>query len=61
MPKITVALDAMGGDYGMEVIVPAAFNVLKKHPHLQLILVGDQEKLREFFTAHHLSEFSLHQ
>lgn len=36
----TLALDAMGGDYGPSVTVPAGLQVLKKHPGLQLIFVG---------------------
>jgi glycerol-3-phosphate acyltransferase PlsX len=43
--SLTVALDAMGGDHGPSVIVPAAFRVLAEHPELRLILVGNQEVL----------------
>ncbi|MBL1261690.1 MAG: phosphate acyltransferase PlsX [Thiotrichaceae bacterium] len=42
---LTVALDAMGGDHGPVVTVPAALNALKKHRDLKLILVGDQAQL----------------
>ncbi len=41
----TIALDAMGGDFGPEVVVPAALNALNKNEDLKLILVGDQEKI----------------
>jgi len=41
----TIALDAMGGDHGPVVIIPAALNALKKHSDLKLILVGDQAQL----------------
>ncbi|PZN80958.1 MAG: phosphate acyltransferase PlsX [Candidatus Methylumidiphilus alinenensis] len=37
----TIALDAMGGDYGPEVVVPAALVSLDRNPNLNLILVGD--------------------
>lgn len=37
----------MGGDYGPEVTIPAALQALKKHAQLKLILVGDQEMLRD--------------
>jgi len=40
--SITIAVDAMGGDHGVSVIVPAAVSALGRHPHLQLVLVGDQ-------------------
>lgn len=40
--KATVAIDAMGGDFGPEVVVPAAAKVIKKHANLRIILVGDE-------------------
>lgn len=43
---ITIALDAMGGDHGPPVVVPAALQALARHPELQLILVGDESTLR---------------
>lgn len=42
---ITIALDAMGGDHGPSVTVPAALAMLAKHPELRLILVGRAEVL----------------
>ncbi len=42
---LTIALDAMGGDHGPLVIIPAALNALKKNSDLKLILVGDQASL----------------
>jgi glycerol-3-phosphate acyltransferase PlsX len=42
-----IALDAMSGDYGPSVIVPAALQVLTKQPNLQLILVGDEVALTQ--------------
>jgi len=44
--KITIALDAMGGDHGPSVVVPAALEYLRAHPHHALILVGREEALR---------------
>ena len=43
---LTIALDAMGGDHGPVVIVPAALDSAKKYPNLHLILVGDEVLLR---------------
>jgi glycerol-3-phosphate acyltransferase PlsX len=43
---ITIAIDAMGGDIGPPVTVPAALDVLAKYPYLRLILVGDEDVLR---------------
>jgi len=44
--KLTIALDAMGGDHGPEVTVPAAIDSVSRYPNLHLILVGDEAKLR---------------
>ena len=44
---LTIALDAMGGDYGPSEIIPAALFSLKKYRQLNLILVGKEEILRE--------------
>lgn len=41
----SVALDAMGGDHGPSVVVPAAFRVLGEQPELSLILAGDRAML----------------
>ena len=43
--NFTIALDAMGGDHGPSVIVPAALQVLAETPQLNIILVGDEETL----------------
>ncbi len=67
MSAVTIALDAMGGDHGPKVVVPAALHALNTHPHLKLILVGDQQLLRnhlqrlnvvenEKLVIHHASE-----
>lgn len=42
---IVIALDAMGGDFGPDVTVSAAVHILKRHPDLKLILVGDKAQL----------------
>lgn len=41
-----IALDAMGGDFGPEVVLPAAAHVAKKNSDIHIILVGDESKLR---------------
>lgn len=38
----TIAVDAMGGDYGPEVTIPAALIALEQYEQLTLILVGDE-------------------
>jgi len=44
--RLTIALDAMGGDHGYQVVVPAALDSLRANPSLRLILVGDEPVLR---------------
>ncbi|MDH3980815.1 MAG: phosphate acyltransferase PlsX [Gammaproteobacteria bacterium] len=38
---VTIVLDAMGGDVGCEVVVPAAVHALKSYSEVNIILVGD--------------------
>ena len=49
---MTIAIDAMGGDFGPKVTVPAAIRILKKYPNLQLILVGKQDLLQNRLERH---------
>lgn len=51
MANVRIALDAMGGDHGPRVVVPAAVEVLSTHPNLQLILVGKRESLEPELRA----------
>ncbi|RDI46009.1 phosphate acyltransferase PlsX [Aquicella lusitana] len=46
MTRIIIAIDAMGGDHGPPVTVPASLEALAKYPDLHLILVGDQAVLQ---------------
>lgn len=45
MKNITIAIDAMGGDHGLSVVVPACIRAVKKNPNLNLLLVGAQEQV----------------
>ena len=45
--SVTISVDAMGGDHGPSVVVPAALLALKKHSKLKLILVGDESELKD--------------
>lgn len=46
-----IALDAMGGDHGPEVVVPAALQFLAKAPDTELVLVGREEPLKALLGA----------
>lgn len=49
---ITVAVDAMGGDVGLKVTVPASIQFLQDHPDTRLILVGDQAAIEAELSRH---------
>lgn len=64
---LTISIDAMGGDFGVEVTVPASLECLKSNPDLNLILVGDSAILeqnlgenlsvyQDRLTIHHASQ-----
>ena len=52
MASITIAVDAMGGDYGPSVTVPAALAVLDKYPDLSLLLAGDGHTIHSYLKTH---------
>lgn len=49
---ITVAIDAMGGDHGPHVTVPAALEVLKQESELNIILVGLTDAIEAELRSH---------
>jgi len=51
LKNITLAIDAMGGDYGPSVVVPAALTALRDHPALSLVLVGDKLRIEGALSA----------
>ena len=40
-----IALDAMGGDHGLSVVVPAALKALQEYNDIALVLVGDETQI----------------
>jgi len=44
--SLTISIDAMGGDHGIKVTIPASLDCLKNNPDLTLILVGDEAVLK---------------
>ncbi len=55
MNAITIAVDAMGGDHGLTVVIPAAVRAVRNNPGLNLILVGDQSQIITHLKKHHVS------
>jgi len=52
LEKITLAIDAMGGDHGLSVIIPASMRALKKHPRLELMLFGNEPLLKQALNVY---------
>lgn len=50
---ITLAVDAMGGDFGPRVTVPATLNILKNSPQLSVIFVGQQSQIQPYLKNIH--------
>ncbi len=53
---VTIALDAMGGDHGADVVLPAALARVRADASLRLILVGDASLLQDRLAALNLPE-----
>jgi phosphate acyltransferase len=49
---VTIALDAMGGDYGPSVVIPAAALSLIRHPDTKYIFFGRESEIREQMSEH---------
>lgn len=52
MAPVTTALDAMGGDHGPDVVIPAAAIALVRHPDMQFLLVGDTARIEPVLADH---------
>ncbi|HXK57576.1 MAG TPA: phosphate acyltransferase, partial [Gammaproteobacteria bacterium] len=48
---MTIALDALGGDHGAGVVVPAAVRFLKGNPDVEIILVGRRDAISEYLPT----------
>jgi glycerol-3-phosphate acyltransferase PlsX len=49
---ITLAIDAMGGDHGLSVVIPASINALKKQANLKLLLVGNETLIKKALSSY---------
>ncbi len=50
--KTIIAVDAMGGDHGPQVTVPACIDFLATNPGAELMLVGLEESVRRELARH---------
>lgn len=53
---LTISIDAMGGDHGPEVVIPAAISALEKHPDVNLVLVGDTDAIQAQLEKHRVAD-----
>lgn len=56
MRNVTIAVDAMGGDFGPPVVVPASLEALANYKMLSLILVGDRDILQKEISKYPVSD-----
>jgi phosphate acyltransferase len=49
--KFILALDAMGGDKGPEVVIPGAALALERHPDIEFLLFGDEAQIKPLLAA----------
>ncbi len=47
---IKLAIDAMGGDFAPEITVKGAMDAIQEYPDLELVLYGDEEKIKPLLT-----------
>jgi glycerol-3-phosphate acyltransferase PlsX len=51
-PAICVAIDAMGGDHGLVVTIPAAVEFLERNPGASVLLVGQAPRIEAALAQH---------
>lgn len=56
MQRLTIALDAMGGDSGPPVVIPALQRSLQQYPEVDFHLVGEQALLTPLLMQYNLYE-----
>lgn len=49
---INIAIDAMGGDHGLSVTVPASIDALDKFSDIHIVLVGKQDEIEQQLSAY---------
>ncbi len=58
MNNVTLAIDAMGGDYGLSVVIPACAKALKRDSRLKLLLVGDETSVAKAMSKYGIGSHS---
>ena len=50
--KLTIALDAMGGDHGPETVIPGAALAAERYPGFTFLFYGDEARIAPLLDAH---------
>lgn len=50
--KVTISLDAMGGDQGPDMVIPGAEVALVRHPEIRFLIFGDEAKVGPLLEKH---------
>ena len=53
-----IAIDAMGGDFGPRIVIPACIDALQRHPDLSLTIVGQQDEISSFLSDDHRRQYA---
>ena len=48
---VTIAVDAMGGDTGAQICVPASLQLVRRRPGVRIILVGQREVIEPIVAS----------
>lgn len=51
---IKLAIDAMGGDFGLDTTIKGSIDAVKEYSDLELVLYGDEEKIKEHLKKNNL-------
>ncbi|GAH37838.1 unnamed protein product, partial [marine sediment metagenome] len=51
-----IAVDAMGAERGIGIVVEGAIRAIQEAPEIEIILVGDKDKIEEEIRLSHLKE-----
>ncbi len=49
---LKIAIDAMGGDHGPEIVIPGAALSLVRHPDMSCLLFGDEARIKPVLDQH---------
>ncbi|MHC1549457.1 phosphate acyltransferase PlsX [Phyllobacterium sp. K27] len=49
---IRISIDAMGGDFGPEIVVPGMATALERHPDIHFVIFGREEEVQPLLAKH---------